>query len=707
MNDLGRTLVWAAGQVTLVAAASAALYALAARRGAGALAAGAGLTACAAVTLLALCPLPATWGWEAPPAPPPAAAAADPGGDETPPAAAAPAAPGLAVPLGLLREARARLGRAAPDVGGGSQWPAAVAAALLAAAGLAAGRLLLGLWAVCRCVRRGRAVDDHDLLLEAETLQAALGCPRPVALWECDDLAAPATVGWRRPAVLLPAGWRAWGDAERRAVLAHELAHVRRADYAAWLAACAGAALHPYHPLVGWLAGRLRLEQEMAADALAAPHAGGRATYLRALANLVLRLDGPAPASPARPFLSSPGSLLRRIAMLRATEGSARRPLPRGARAAFVALLAAVALGVAAVRSPAQKGGDAPAAAKPAAPEAGGGALPAFDLTYLPRHAKSVVALRPAVLFAQPGMERIAREFDEASKEACKLFKVGDNPLPPVAEIEQLILLPELRTQKDAKKEQTALLFSLSSIRVTHDYDWAGHLKRALPELVEVRCGRGVYFKLTRGAMPLLVRDIMGNDLFAFAPDGRTLVLDSEENIRRRLEGLVPAPHANWFAAWERISRRPIAVAMDTRDKSWQDDRRKPEKDIPADYLALCRKADYFVAGIDPRGGRLTFDAVLGCTTAADAAEAVRHLRGVIDRELKEVDAELVSGKGKRPDPGETALCELGRKSVVRADGTAARWHSEVKIRLTDLVGSMVGADAETATVSGSKSKKP
>src|SRR3712207_8858143 len=39
------------------------------------------------------------------------------------------------------------------------------------------------------------------------------------------DLTAPATAGWRRAVIFLPEDWRTWGDDERRAVLAPELAH--------------------------------------------------------------------------------------------------------------------------------------------------------------------------------------------------------------------------------------------------------------------------------------------------------------------------------------------------------------------------------------------------------------------------------------------------------------------------------------------------
>ena len=39
---------------------------------------------------------------------------------------------------------------------------------------------------------------------------------------------AAAAAGWLRPFVLLPRDWRSWSGVERRAVLAHEMAHIGR-----------------------------------------------------------------------------------------------------------------------------------------------------------------------------------------------------------------------------------------------------------------------------------------------------------------------------------------------------------------------------------------------------------------------------------------------------------------------------------------------
>jgi beta-lactamase regulating signal transducer with metallopeptidase domain len=57
-----------------------------------------------------------------------------------------------------------------------------------------------------------------------------MGC-RGIEIRESQDLASPATILCVRPLVLLPVDWRTWGQEELLAVLAHELAHVRRCDY--------------------------------------------------------------------------------------------------------------------------------------------------------------------------------------------------------------------------------------------------------------------------------------------------------------------------------------------------------------------------------------------------------------------------------------------------------------------------------------------
>ena len=92
------------------------------------------------------------------------------------------------------------------------------------------------------------------------------------------ELTTPATAGWRRPVIMLPDDWRSWDDADCTAVLAHELAHVHRRDYAAGLIARLALVFEFYHPLVHWMARRLQLQQELAADSVGGTVRGGYGT---------------------------------------------------------------------------------------------------------------------------------------------------------------------------------------------------------------------------------------------------------------------------------------------------------------------------------------------------------------------------------------------------------------------------------------------
>ena len=168
-----------------------------------------------------------------------------------------------------------------------------------------------------KLLRRSRPVAQAQLLNLLRSLKSNMGVNRTVELRVSSEVATAATVGWRKPILLLSNGWASWSDAELRAVLAHELAHVLRADYATWLMANVSVAVNFYHPFMYWLANRLKLQQELAADAMGALHAGGADVYRRSLARLVLRQDCSPLPGPARAFLPAQGTLMRRIAMLR------------------------------------------------------------------------------------------------------------------------------------------------------------------------------------------------------------------------------------------------------------------------------------------------------------------------------------------------------------------------------------------------------
>ncbi len=91
-------------------------------------------------------------------------------------------------------------------------------------------------------------------------------------------------VGYLRPMVLLPAAMVTQMQPEMlEAVIAHELAHIRRLDLWVNLAQRVTETLLFYHPAVWWLSNCLRSERELCCDELAVKATGERITYATTL----------------------------------------------------------------------------------------------------------------------------------------------------------------------------------------------------------------------------------------------------------------------------------------------------------------------------------------------------------------------------------------------------------------------------------------
>ncbi len=186
-----------------------------------------------------------------------------------------------------------------------------------AAAAIGLVRFLISVATLRRLRSSSIAIDDSTLLGMLDQLSQELKVKRPVRLCESRSLGVAATCGWRKPIILLPAAWRQWTEDERRAVLAHELAHIRERHFPKWFFCQLAVVAHFYHPIVHWLARQLRFEHELAADRLAARVFGNRARYASALAALALGSAPPTGAVASLGLFMSKPFLMRRLAMLR------------------------------------------------------------------------------------------------------------------------------------------------------------------------------------------------------------------------------------------------------------------------------------------------------------------------------------------------------------------------------------------------------
>jgi beta-lactamase regulating signal transducer with metallopeptidase domain len=259
--------------------------------------------------------------------------------------------------------------------------------------GFAAGLLRLGAgWSVALWIRR-RATDISSAQLVDAARDAAATWGRPPApVLASAHVEAPVVIGARAPAVLLPLDLEQRLDAAAlQPLLAHELAHVDRRDYAANLLQSFADTLLFFSPGARWLSRRVREAREYCCDDLVAARCGAGA-YASALTTLA-RLGV---VARARPAVNAAGPrLIVRIRRLLQEDTT-----PRFARYRLVGLLAAVALVAAAGRDVLSLSAAAVARANASGPAAPLGArregtIPVGFLAFQPGSALRLRSMQP------------------------------------------------------------------------------------------------------------------------------------------------------------------------------------------------------------------------------------------------------------------------------------------------------------------------
>ena len=128
---------------------------------------------------------------------------------------------------------------------------------------------------------------SRQILQLCRTLQQRIGLKGAVRYCQSLQLDAPAVAGWIRPVVLLPVtALIGLDETQLEAVIAHELAHIRRYDAFFNLFQVAVETVLFYHPGVWWLGRRIRAERENCCDDEAVALCGSPVTYAHALARM-------------------------------------------------------------------------------------------------------------------------------------------------------------------------------------------------------------------------------------------------------------------------------------------------------------------------------------------------------------------------------------------------------------------------------------
>jgi hypothetical protein len=561
-------------------------------------------------------------------------------------------------------------------------------------------RLLFGLWGVRECRRKSIAICDPDTLALVDSLRIALGVRASIEVRELPGLGlqTAAALGWLHPLVLLPGDWRSWTASERRAVLAHEVAHIARADYAVGVVARLGLALYFYHPLVHWLVGRLQLHQELAADADGARLAGGRRVYLLALTRLALGIENSRRAWPAITFLPTKGQLIRRIHVLKEQFPANDGTMPAPARAITILLLIAIGVGAAALRSPsAIHGAEAPPGSNkdipsptPVVPNTPY-AQP-LDLSYLPSTAVGFVAFRPAAIGQNPACRS---KFEKLNAMLATELPAG---MPKIESIEQATIEFRVLPRDKSKNQQGRLITGALMLRTVDDFDWLSAAKAVLKKLdktdfnlVEVHLAGKIYYKATRSQFPRP----LGPDSFYF-PDARTIVWDYENNLRK-LICQVKRTGPDFVAGedWGKVDKGLVALALDTRDQRFKLDVNTDEPDdLPiAPILQLGYR---WVLGIDSADS-LNLHAIAKCGTDAAGHLLAQKTESFLARARVALGQMKTAPRTKNQEDileGEILLAdEFVRTSTVNREGLAvhvnATSHSNVDSLITLFLGGL------------------
>lgn len=131
---------------------------------------------------------------------------------------------------------------------------------------------------------QSKTITQPEVLKTLQTLRRKLKISKPIELLDSSQFSVPGTIGYLKPIILLPfASAIQLTPQQLEAILAHELAHIKRADFILNLFYSMIETIFYYHPAVWWISEQVQHEREAACDDLAIRITGEKLTYLNTL----------------------------------------------------------------------------------------------------------------------------------------------------------------------------------------------------------------------------------------------------------------------------------------------------------------------------------------------------------------------------------------------------------------------------------------
>ena len=151
-----------------------------------------------------------------------------------------------------------------------SSWSSPIAACYLGIVGFLLLRVGCGSWRVYALRGKAISIDRVDLLELAERTAKRIGLTAAPAFGWCEEISVPIVVGLLRPMILLPAAMIGGLSVHQlEAVLAHEMAHIRRFDLCVSLTQRLIESTFFFHPAVWLVSRQIDIEREKVADDIA------------------------------------------------------------------------------------------------------------------------------------------------------------------------------------------------------------------------------------------------------------------------------------------------------------------------------------------------------------------------------------------------------------------------------------------------------